>query len=65
MNTDIYNIAKRNNTLLKYNIEFNIDNILDCIIVDYLIKLLQDDEYELTTEQQSKLNNLISNLRVL
>lgn len=65
MNTDIYNIAKKNNTLLKYNIEHDIENVLNCIVVDYLMKLLQDDEYELTIEQQSKLNNLISNLRVL
>lgn len=65
MNADIYNIAKKNNTLLKYNIEHDIENVLNCIVVDYLMKLLQDDEYELTIEQQSKLNNLISNLRVL
>lgn len=64
MNADIYNIAKKNNTLLKYNIEHDIENVLNCIVVDYLMKLLQDDEYELTIEQQSKLNNLISNLRV-
>lgn len=65
MNADIYNIAKKNNTLLKYNIEHDIENVLNCIVVDYLMKLLQDDEYELTIEQQSKLDNLISNLRVL
>lgn len=65
MNADIYNIAKKNNTLLKYNIEHDIENVLNCIVVDYLMKLLQDDEYELAIEQQSKLNNLISNLRVL
>ena len=65
MNADIYNIAKKNNTLPKYNIEHDIENVLNCIVVDYLMKLLQDDEYELTIEQQSKLNNLISNLRVL
>lgn len=65
MNADIYNIAKKNNTLLKYNIEHDIENVLNCIVVDYLMKLLQDDEYELTIEQQSKLNNLISNLRIL
>ncbi len=64
LNSELYNIGKIHNNVMKYTIEYDSDEVFDFVCATYIYSLLNAG-YDLTVEQENKLNLLLNNLCAL
>lgn len=64
LSEELYNIGKKYNQIIKYNIGYDRRPVLDYTCATHISDLL-NEKYPLTDEQKNKLNVILNNLIVL
>ncbi len=64
LSKELYEIGKKYNLIVKYNIAYDKRSILDYICAAHINELLQE-RYPLNTEQKNKLTAIFNNLVAL
>lgn len=58
----LYHIGKKHNEVLKYNIDFDLDVLLDFLCSVYIEEIINTGDSLLTKRQKEKLQALLNNI---
>lgn len=58
----LYHIGKKHNEVLKYNIDFDLDVLLDFLCSVYIEEIINTGDSLLTKRQKEKLQTLLNNI---